>query len=795
MKMVDKCWTKELEEQIFSRWRDENVFKFDPNLKKKVYSIDTPPPYVNMPVHIGHATTYVLMDMFARFKRMSGYEILFPFCLDRNGLPIEISAESEFKVDFTKISREEAIDYCKKLLDKYSIESVDSFYRSGISFSSWKVGNNLGDIYETDSPEYRAMTQKIFVELYKKGLIYEDAKVTNWDPKLQTAISDSEIVYENKPGFFYNIVFKIKETGEEIIIGTTRPELVCTCGMVIFNPDDERYKNLLGLTAITPVFNKEVPIKAHPSAEINKGTGLVMMCAFGDLTDIRFFIEQGLSWNVAINKDGLMNENAGILQGLDIKSARAKLVDEMKSKNLVREIIPTSSHRTPISDRSGAEVEFIEMQEFYLKQIEFKDDLRKIADKINFFAPDSKKILLDWIDTVSIDWPISRRRFYATEVPLWKCQDCGEVIFDEVGKYVQPWKQPSPISNCPKCNSSNIKGDVRVLDTWFDSSNSPLYVLGYDYHKDFFKSHSPCVLRPQGKEIVRTWLYYTLLKGFLLENAPIFQDVWIHHHILDGKGYKMSKSKGNGIDPHDILEKFGAEPFRLWAVLEGNLVSTDFKCDYDRIEGATKYITKLWNIARFVSNFEYSNQEYELTDLDKLVLMEINDIISYTISCYENYDFHNPVVRIYNFTRDLFASHYLELVKSRAYNSENKFSEKLQAGALFTLNYCLERILYLLAPVNPMFSEFVSEKLFGKNPNLDSFPKADSSFSSSLNKDDLMEFNSLIWKIKKDANLSLKSDVASAVAPKSLENISLDLKAMHHIKDLSFGDSSSASLK
>jgi len=313
-KIKDKRWTKELEKPIYENWKKNQVYKFNKKSKKPVYSIDTPPPYVNTPVHIGQATTYVLMDMFARFKRMTGHEIIFPLGLDRNGLPIEMAAEKKFNIKLTDLPREKAIEYCKKILQESSLASTETFLRSGIGFNAWKLGSEIGDVYYTDSPEYRAITQGTFIDMWKKGLIYEDERINNYCPGCQTTIADAEIEYKDIPSMFNDIIFKCKETGEELIIGTTRPELVCTCGMVIYNPEDERYKHLEGKTAISPIFNKEIPIKAHSMAEIEKGTGLVMMCSAGDLSDIRFFREMNIDPVIAINKDGSIKvKNNGII--------------------------------------------------------------------------------------------------------------------------------------------------------------------------------------------------------------------------------------------------------------------------------------------------------------------------------------------------------------------------------------------------------------------------------------------------------------------------------------------------
>lgn len=787
-----KKFTKEMELEIYQKWKDNNEFSFNKDSEKEVYSIDTPPPYINSPIHIGHASTYAIMDFISRFRRMIGQEVLFPLGLDQNGLPIEMGAEKKFKVDFTKLSRKEAITYCRKLLDETTAESVDSFFKSGISFSSWKEGKEIGEVYQTDSDEYRALTQSTFIDLWNKGLIYEDEKVVNWDPKLQTTVADSEIIYENRSGFFHDIVFKEKESGEEIIIGTTRPELICTCEMVVFHPDDDRYKHLEGRTLITPYFEKEVKVKAHPIAEMDKGTGIVMMCSYGDLNDIRFFIEEGLNGKIAINKDGTLNENAGDLAGLKIMDARNKIVDSLKEKNLLKKITPTNEHRTPVSERSGAAIEFISMQEFYLKQVEFKDEIKKISNEINVYSEKSRKILLDWIDSISIDWPISRRRFYATEVPIWYCKNCGEIILAKKGKYVRPWDEKCPMEKCPKCSGTEFKGEERVFDTWFDSSISPLYILGYERHPDFFNKNPVCSLRPQGKEIVRTWLYYTLLKDYLLTGKIIFNDVWIHHHIVDEKGYKFSKSKGNGIDPHEVIEKFGSGPFRLWCAIEGNLDRTDFRCSFERIETAGKILDKIWNVSKFVSMFEITQDEeenVELTDADKWILKEINEIAKYSKEKFLIYDFHNPVVKLMNFIREDFASHYLELVKRRAYNNDEnkKFSSSQRNAAVKTLRDVLKITLEIFYPIEPAICYYIYKELFGEDIHKKNWPIFNK-FDSDLVGQDLVKFNSGVWKAKKDANKSLKDEVISAVAPNSLKTVEDELKLMHNIKEISFGE-------
>lgn len=782
-----KNWNIEIEKAITDSWKASEQFKFDLKKAKKIYSIDTPPPYINSPIHMGHATTYCYMDFFARYKRMKGFQVLFPLGLDRNGLPIEMGAEKKYNISAFKVGREKFIEYCEQLLKETSIESTDTFAKLGISFTSYKQSEDIGAVYLTDSPEYRALTQATFIDLYKKGIVYEAARINNWDPKLRTTIADSEIEYKDIPSTFNDIKWKVKETGEEIIIATTRPELICTCGMVIYNPKDERYQHLQGKTAISPIFGKEVPIQEHPLAEIEKGSGLVMMCSAGDLSDIQFFREMNLKPTIAINMDGTMNEHAGLLSGLKVKDARAKILEELKKEKLL--IKQTQiTHSTPISERSGAEIEFIEMPEFYLKQLDIKDKIREISNKIDFYPKESKKILDSWMDSIAIDWPISRRRFYATPIPLWNSGDL--IALPSPGKYYQPWKESPPkdaeifkngemvgkIKDFPK---AKWVGEIRVFDTWMDSSISELYILKYKSNPEFFKKSYPATLRPQGKEIVRTWLYYTILRGYLETGKPCFKETWIHQHILDDKGRKMSKSLGNTINPQDLLKEFGAEAMRLWAATEGDLSKQDLNCSKDKIRAEMKTINKIINASRFIMQFPKAKAK-KITRLDQLFIDYLESLTEESDKSYEVYDFYHPAQKLRHFIWEIFASHYLELVKNRAYNQENKFSKEDSDSAKYTLYFLLERFLTLLYPITPQLTTIIGKELKMDLLTLE-FPKAKLGKSNLSLIEKIMEFNSLVWKAKKDKNISLREHIDGIEIPSELHEFKDDLIACHNL--------------
>ena len=787
-----KNWDIEIEKEITSKWKTSEMFKFNKETKKKIYSIDTPPPYINSPIHMGHAVTYSFMDFFARYRRMKGEEVLFPLGLDRNGIPIEMATEKKFKISPFKVGRKKFIELCKQLLEGASTESIDSFARLGISFSSYSNGNDIGSVYNTDSPEYRKTTQETFIDLFKKGLIYEDSRINNWDTKLRTTIADSEIEYEERESTFNDIKWKVKETEEEIIIGTTRPELIATCGKVIFNPKDERYKKLEGKTAITPIFGKEVKIISHQFAQIEKGTGIAMMCSAGDLSDIQFFREMKIKPIIAINQDGRMNKNAGILEGLKVKEAREKIIQLIKEKGLL-EKQEKILHKTPISERSKAEVEFIEMPEFYLKQLDKKEELKREIKKINFFPESSKKILDAWIESVSIDWPISRRRYYATPIPLWYSENL--IALAPKGTYVEPWKDsPSKDSEVIDAKTRKTKGTLkdfpknkwvgeeRVLDTWFDSSISELNLIKYKTDKKFFKKAYPVSLRPQGKEIVRTWLYYTILRGILETKKACFKDVWIHQHILDGSGRKMAKSVGNIIDPKEILNESGAEALRMWAATEGDLSKGDFTCSKEKIRAEKKTLNKLINVSKFTMMFDKPTKKPKLTKLDELFIDYIEGITSKCDERYGRYDFNHPAQDLRNFLWDTFASNYIELIKNRTYNEEKKFTEEESLSAKYTLHFLLERFLILVHPIIPQVTSLISNEK-GIDLLRADWPKTKKTDFEKNKKtmEKLIEFNKKIWKEKKEKGISLRNKIEKIKIPQELEDFREDLIVCHNI--------------
>lgn len=773
-------WNLKREVEIIELWEKEKTYQFDKESKKPIFSIDTPPPYASGPWHVAQAAHYAQIDMIARYFRMKDYEVLFPFGIDRNGLPVEVQVEKKYNIRAHDVPREWFIQICADFLDEMEAAIVQVARRMG-------MGCDLTDYYRTDSPEYRRITQASFIELWRKGLIYEDDRPTSWCPVCGTTIADAEIDYVEEETDLSYIKFGVKETGETIVIATTRPELLCACAAVLFNPEDERYQYLDGKTAIVPIYWQEVPIVPHSYAKPEFGTGLVMVCSYGDYFDVRLFRELSLKPVVAIDTTGKMTKAAGPYQGLTVEKARQKIVEDLKDEGLqIRQ--ERIMHRKPICWRSESPIEFIAMPEYYLRQIEFLDELRLLIDKIRFHPPELKQILLNWIDSVVTDWPISRRRFYGTEIPIWYCKKCGKPCLPEPGGYYQPWKEPPPFERC-SCGSTQFSGEQRTFDTWMDSSLSQLFVIGYSRDKAIFQKAFPCSLRPQGIDITRTWLYYSILRTFQLFGKPAFAHVRLSGMGLDEKGEAMHKSKGNVVYPGPVFQAYGADAFRLWGASEVKLGS-NYRFSEDRVKGAALFITKLWNIARFISSFQRVTEGYELAALDRLILGGLNQLIKKCKSGYDQLDTFAPANAIRAFAWNTFADHYIEAVKPRAYNKDGEFEEKLQRGAWHTLHACLEVILKLLAPICPFITEAVWKELYSSESiHIQRFPEEKLEWESDLIKlmPQFMNFNTLIWKYKKEKGIALSRKLAATVyAPKELENFKEDLKAMHGIRELYF---------
>lgn len=769
-----KSWDKSLEAPIFQKWEKDGIGRFDANSSKPLFVMDTPPPYPSgRPWHIGGASHYAEIDMIARSARMRGFEVHYPIGIDRNGLPVELYTEKKYGVSIKTTPREKFLELCKVALDDLEQEMLQTFKLMGLS-------GNYEQKYRTDDVSYRVLTQSTFISQWRAGRIYEGTRPSNYCIDCGTTIADAEIVYDELPTKLVYFKFKIKNEETSIPIASTRPELICTCQTVVVNPEDERYKPFIGKTALIPIYNREVPIQAHNSAKQEFGTGAVMVCSYGDYHDVQLFRELNLKEIIAIGDNGRMLPTAGRLEGLRIKQARTAMI-ELLQKEGILDKVEEISHRTPLCERSKTPIEIIPMDEYYLKVVDVKPELEKIARNLHFHPEMHRSILLNWID-VALDWPISRRRFYGTEVPVWHCNKCKEPYIPPPGKYYQPWKDPPPAGAKCNCGSTEFTGDVRTFDTWMDSSISALYVTKYGRDEEFFKKTYPTTIRPQGKDIIRTWLHYSILRCAQITGKVPWSDVWVTGWGLDEKGEKLSKSKGNGIDPILMLNKYGAENFRLWIASEVS-VGSDYTCSEQKITSPGKFLTKLVNISRFIAGFDLPKQIPDYDDIshsDRWILAELGKLTSDCLAGYEDFNFFIPANKLRDFTWNVFAAHYVELAKGRAYGVG--FSEKEVISARYTLYVCLRTILLLLAPICPFITEFLWLKVFSNESiHKQVFPDLKTWNQEYLKYEkELLEFNSRVWNEKKAKGLSLKESLQVSVPP-GLLPFSEDLKTMHNL--------------
>jgi len=768
-KIKEIAWNPEIEKNILKQWQESHIYDFKP--EGDIFVIDTPPPYPSgRPWHIGAAAHYAQIDMIARTARMSGKNVLFPIGIDRNGLPVEMYTEKKYNIKMRETERGEFLKMCATALDDLEAEMIQIMKSLGIS-------GNFSDYYRTDSEEYRILTQSTFIELWKKGLVYLANRPNNYDWVTGTTIADAEITYMEIPTKLVYIKFKIKNSDKTITVASTRPELLCACQAIIVNPEDQRYADIVGKKAIIPIVNREVEIRTHPSAEKEFGSGIVMVCSYGDQNDVALFRELELPEIVAVGKEGRMTEVAGAYADLKVKQAREKITEDLQNQGFV-EKIENINHRTPVSERSKIPIEIIPMEEYYLKQKDSVEKIREIGSKIIFHPPMHKQILMNWLDSISIDWPISRRRYYGTEIPIWYCEKCSEPHVPEPGKYYKPWKDSSPITKCTKCGASSFVGEERTFDTWMDSSVSPLFVSKYERDDKFFKKTYPTTIRPQSKDIVRTWLYYTILRCEQLTGKIPWSEAWIMGYGVDEHGTKMSKSKGNVIDPLPIIQKFGADTFRFWSASEINL-GYDFRCSEQKIESTKKFLSKLWNVSRFLSGFPVLKSG-KLGATDKWILSELDKIIIECKKGYSEFNFFIPATAIREFTWNLFAAHYIEMVKGRAYGTG--FSDDERDGAIYTLHKVFSTILHLLAPITPFITDYLWQSLYSdKTIHKERFVEPENNEGLTKFTKEIVEFNSNVWNKKKETGLSLKDSIDFQV-PANLEPFSKDLRVMHNLK-------------
>jgi len=796
----DEYLFAEAESRILKFWEKEKIFKFDPKSKKKIYSIDTPPPTVSGKMHIGHAFSYAQQDFLVRFKRMSGYNIYYPFGTDDNGLPTERLVEKTKKVLAGNMSRQEFIELCMQFLK----EELPAFIQD------WK---NIGmscdfDLYYSTINDYsRAISQWSFLDLFRKKRVYRKEAAFMFCPECQTGISQVEAKDKEIDSEFIYVKFKVQGTksflsdqkskdekisdidNKDLIIATTRPELLPSCVAVFFHPSDSRFKNLKGKKAKVPLFNFSVPIIEDIRANPEKGTGIVMCCTFGDQTDIEWQKAHNLTIKEAIAKDGKMTALAGKYFGLGIKEARKSIIEDLKKEGLLvkQEKI---KHFVNVHERCGTEIEFVKSKQWFVKYLDLKKQILSWGNKLRWYPKYMKTRYDNWVKGLQWDWLISNQRYFGVPFPVWYCKKCGkEIIAEEKDLPVDPLKD-KPRKKC-SCGSGEYEPEKDILNTWFTSSMTPIIATKL-VDKKLQKKLFPMNLRPQAHEIITFWLFNTVLKSNLHFGKNPFKDVAISGFVtLEGE--KMAKSKGNVIVPQEVISRYGADAIRFWAA--GSKLGEDMDYSEKDIFTGKRFVTKIFNASRFVfMNLKQVKKPKNIEEIDRLLLVKLNEIIKNSTKSFENYEYSRCKNEVVNFFWSVFCDNYLELVKYRIYQGTKQEKE----SAFYTLYNSLLTILKMIAPFTPFITEELYQKFFRqkekeKSIHLTNWPEK---FKIQEKKDDetklglLLEIISKIRQEKSKAQKSMKAEILLYLEKdkqEKLKNVLKDLKAVSNAREIKEG--------
>ncbi|MFA5126863.1 MAG: valine--tRNA ligase [Patescibacteria group bacterium] len=737
-------------------WESEEIFKFNPHTKKPIYSVDTPPPYVSADhLHPGHIMSYSQAEFVVRYKRMAGCEVYYPMGFDDNGLPTERYVEKKYNLDKNKISRADFIAKCLAET-KIGVQTYRSLWRLlGISVDWSKT-------YSTIDAHCQRISQWSFLDLYKKGKLERRDEPTSWCPACQTAVSQADLEDKEEDSNLNYINFS-GSSGQDLLIATTRPELLPACVALFVNPQDKRYLGLISQKVTVPIFGQTVPILTDESVDINFGTGLMMVCTWGDTEDVRKYRLNNLPSRAVINPNGTLGELAGEFSGLSINKARAAILEKLQaSGKLVKQ--EKIKHVLNVHERCGTPVELIQTKQWFIKVLNIKDQLIKQADKMKWYPQYMKQRYLDWTKSLQWDWCISRQRYYGVPFPVWYCADCGEEILPAVEDLpVDPTVQAPKIKACPKCKSTTFVPEKDVMDTWMTSSMTPN--IGAElFEEKVAKKLYPATLRPQAYDIIRTWLFYAVVKSFYHFQSIPFRDIMISGHGQDSKGQKFSKRLGNFVSPDKVISQFGADAMRYWTT--GANLGENLRYNEDEIKRGSRAVTKIFNVAKFcLGHFvfkDYSKMPSKLEPEDVWILSNLNHTILAVTKHFEEYQYAKAVSQIDDFFWNQLCDNYIEFVKPRLYADT---SDETAKAVLYRV---LLSVIRLYAPILPFITEEVYQQYFVKfekvkSIHLSSWPK--NLTDIKFDKDTLASFGlaveavAEIRKYKSEQKISLGKEI------------------------------------
>jgi len=680
-----------------NKWQKDNIYRFIGDGTKPSYIIDTPPPYPTGATHMGHVLNWTYIDIIARFKRMQDYDVLFPQGWDCHGLPTEVKVEEIHNIKKGDVPRDEFRKMCVDLTS----ENIKQMKAQMISLG---FSQDWSSEFVTMTPEYMKRTQLSFLKMYHEGLIYRGIHPVNWCPRCETAIAFAEVEYHENETYLNYLEFPAEDGEDGVLIATTRPELLSACVAVVVHPEDERYKELAGKRLQVPLFGRSVEVITDAEVDPEFGTGAVMICTFGDKTDVLWVNKYDLDIIEAIDEQGIMQDVSGEYCGLSIKECKEKIIEDLKKEGYLKKQ-ENVEQNVGLCWRCKTPIEILVKNQWFVAVKDLIEDVKHTTDEIKWTPEYMETRLLNWTGSMDWDWCISRQRIFATPVPVWYCSKCGKVhIASEDMLPVDP-TQDKPEGKC-ECGNGEFIGETDVLDTWMDSSISPLSITGWP--DENFKNYYPTALRPQGHDIIRTWAFYTILRCKALTGERPFDEIVVNGMVFGEDGYKMSKSRGNVISTEEVLENYGADALRLWAA--NSVPGSDVPFAWKDVKYGYKFLRKFWNAFRFINmhieGFEASIGEEEIIEnlnpMDKWILSKLNRLTVDVTNAVESYTFANAVNKIQAFIWHDFCDEYIEAVKYRLYGDSPELAIPKEV-AQYTLKTVILTSLKLLAPLTPHF--------------------------------------------------------------------------------------------
>ncbi|HOZ88958.1 MAG TPA: valine--tRNA ligase [Bacilli bacterium] len=766
-------------------WQENNIYEFKED-QREIFSIDTPPPTVNGKIHIGHIFSYSQTEMMARYKRLRNFNVFYPFGFDDNGLPSERLVEKEQGKKAHEIGREAFAKLCYETTNKYEAEFRDLFSKMGVS-TDWQLA------YKTVSPETIKISQLSFLDLIEKNYCYHKESPALWCNECLTSIAQAELETKTIATTFNYLTFKTKEDNEEFTIATTRPELLPAIVCVFVNPQDKTHQTLIGKTAVVPIVNLEVPIMADEKVAIDKGTGIVMCCTFGDQTDIEWWKKYNLPLKHIFTAEGKIIPELPKYGGLKIKEARGQIIADLQAGGYVTKI-EELEHEVQTHERCGKEVEYSVMKQWFIDIMNHKTDFMKVGNDIKWHPAHMQNRYNEWVENIMWDWCISRQRYFGVPFPVWYCAKCGTPVFaDKNDLPVNPLIDQPKIKKC-QCGATEFIPEKDIMDTWATSSVTPLINMKYGTINNYEHILKPMSLRTNASEIIRTWDFYTIVKSFYHFGLRPWDNVMISGFAMASKGEKISKSKNNAKnDPLDLIKEYSADVIRYWA--GSGRLGTDIAFSEDTLQRGRKLINKLWNVAKFIEMHlqDYQDQEIEPSAyLDRWVIGRYQKMEKTFIKYLDEYEVGLALNTLEKFFWN-FCDNYIEIVKHRLYRPE-EFGVEARYSGQKTVYLLLHKLLQDFSIFFPFITEEIYQAIYHENKSihLTKIIPLTFTFSEEVKRgDELIAIISQARGEKTNNNVSLKTPIKKLVLEltpelaKAYQEAAPDLKATLFIEEIS----------